>query len=220
VGRDHPNARFSPVAGSVLLVDDDPVLLDALPQLFHLRLPTLRFETCGSVVEALGRLGSQDYGAVMTDVRMPKDSGMAVLDRALKLRPCTPVILLTGGRDITLAEKALHDGAFSFLFKPIERDEVVALMQHALSLHELCHCVQAIDARVLALTRRIARLERIGLHASAEGRSERHKRHLSIIQRTVERLRESQAILSRTSEHVFQAKQAQLQRAWERLRQR
>lgn len=217
---DQPHGRYEPVSSRVLVVDDDPGLLSALPELFRLRLPTIAVDTCESVTSALERLGRHDYGAVISDVRMPKHIGLNLLDHTLNLRQCSPVLLLTAGQDYEQATRALHDGAFSFLFKPIDRDELVLLVLHALELHDMTHRVQGQRTRVLALAQRIKRIEAFYKdpktpHGPA---SDKLKHHETTLRRTVQQMRLTQRLLSGTSDRMFKARQEQLQRAWKRLR--
>jgi response regulator RpfG family c-di-GMP phosphodiesterase len=140
---------------------------------------------------------------------MPKPSGGARLHHALQIRPCIPIVLLTGGGDWDVAERALHDGAFSFLFKPIDRDELVVLMHHALALHDMFHRVQAQRTRVIQLAQRIKRIEGFydQPHSAALITSEKRLGHEATLHRTVEQMRSTQHLLEGTSERIFCAKQ-------------
>ena len=59
----------------VLLVDDDPALLDALPAAIRLRMPNIDVEICDSAFEALGRIRDVAFDAIVTDIKMPGMDG-------------------------------------------------------------------------------------------------------------------------------------------------
>src|SRR2546430_16008779 len=64
---------------SVLIVDDDPALLQALPQALRLRMGGVTVETADSAGGALGRVPGPGYGAVVTDIKKPGMDGLALL---------------------------------------------------------------------------------------------------------------------------------------------
>jgi len=63
----------------ILLVDDDPVLLQALPEALRLRMEEVNVETCDSAERALQRITEVDYEAIVTDIKMPGTDGLALL---------------------------------------------------------------------------------------------------------------------------------------------
>ena len=85
---DLSTVEYMPVPPTALVVDDDPVLLEALPGLFKIRFPDLRVDRCDTVTSALDHLQLQDYGVLITDMRMPAQTGLSFLEHAKLLRPC------------------------------------------------------------------------------------------------------------------------------------
>src|SRR5439155_24487021 len=63
----------------VLIVDDDPALLQALPQALRLRMRGVTVETADSAATALDRITTRDYDAIVTDIKMPGMDGLALL---------------------------------------------------------------------------------------------------------------------------------------------
>src|SRR6185295_14909274 len=106
----------------VLIVDDDLALLSALPEALHLRMDSVMVDTCDTAREALTRIASTDYDAIVSDIKMPGMDGLALLAEVRAARPKTPTLLITGHGEHDLALQALRGGAYDFIQKPIDRD--------------------------------------------------------------------------------------------------
>jgi DNA-binding NtrC family response regulator len=119
----------------VLLVDDDPALLQALPQTLRLRMGEVTVETADSAAAALGRIAASDYDAIVTDIKMPGMDGLALLAEIRTRRPDTPTLIITGHGENELAVRALRGGAWDFIQKPIDRDYFVAALYRAIRAH-------------------------------------------------------------------------------------
>jgi YesN/AraC family two-component response regulator len=122
---------------SILLVDDDAALLQALPQALSLRLPEIQVMTADSAVEAIEQVQQFDYDAIVSDIKMPGMDGLALLSRTKELRPETPMLMITGHGEHDLAIQALRGGAYDFIQKPIDRDYFVAALSRAIQTHQL-----------------------------------------------------------------------------------
>lgn len=121
----------------ILIVDDDTALLQALPQALYLRLKDVKVDTCDSALDALARIQSHEYDAIVSDIKMPGMDGLALLKKIQELCPRTPTLLITGHGDHTLAIEALRGGAYDFIQKPIDRDYFVAALYRAVQTHQL-----------------------------------------------------------------------------------
>src|SRR5256714_1458605 len=145
-------------AARVLIVDDDPALLQALPQTLRLRMSGVTVDTADSAVAALERISERDYDAIVTDIKMPGMDGLTLLAEILSRRPDTPTLMITGHGEYDLALQCLRGGAYDFIQKPIERDRFVASLHRAIRAHALNRQVK--DRR-LALERCTIELEKI-----------------------------------------------------------
>jgi PAS domain S-box-containing protein len=141
-----------------LLVDDDPALLEALPQALKLRMNGIEIETCETASEALARIKAADFDAIVSDIKMPGMDGLALLNEIRELQPKTPTLLITGHGDHDLAVQALRGGAYDFVQKPIDRDYFVASLERAIQLRRLDRQVE--EQRV-ALERHARVLEHV-----------------------------------------------------------
>ena len=121
----------------ILLVDDDRMLLEALPEMLRLRMSEVEVEAVDDATEALARIAATDYDAVVTDIKMPGIDGLALLERIRDLRPDVPTLLITGHGEHDLAVQALRGGAYDFIAKPIDREYFVASLRRALQVRQL-----------------------------------------------------------------------------------
>src|SRR5437879_7311827 len=142
----------------VLVVDDDPALLQVLPGTLRLRMNGVTVDTADSAAAALERISAHDYDAIVTDIRMPGMDGLTLLAEILGRRPDTPTLMITGHGEEDLAVRALRGGAYDFIQKPIDRDYFVALLYRAIRAHALNRRVKD---RQLALERCASELERV-----------------------------------------------------------
>ncbi|MGO2503587.1 MAG: response regulator, partial [Cobetia marina] len=115
----------------ILLVDDDASLL----KLLGMRLESRGFKvtTASSGREALSRLEAARPDLVLSDLRMDEMDGMALFGELQKRQPGMPVILLTAHGSIPDAVSATRQGVFSFLTKPVDKDELFAAIDEALA---------------------------------------------------------------------------------------
>ena len=121
----------------VLIVDDDPALLQALPVALRLRMPGVTVETADSAATALTRIAAGNHDAIVTDIKMPGMDGFALLAQIHARQPDTPILLITGHGEYDLAVRALRGGAYDFIEKPIDRDHAVAAIHRAIRAHLL-----------------------------------------------------------------------------------
>jgi DNA-binding NtrC family response regulator len=123
--------------GHVLIVDDDPALLQALPEALRIRIAGLTVDTADSGAAALEQITARDYDAIVTDIKMPGMDGLEVLAEIRRHRPDTPILMITGYGELDLVVQALRAGAYDFIRKPIDRDYFVASLRRAMEAREL-----------------------------------------------------------------------------------
>ena len=153
---------------AALLVDDDPTTLLALPEALHCRLPRLRVETATNVVDALARLDVGAYSVVLADFRMPRMDGLTLLQEVKRRHPETSVVLMSGTDDRALEARAFEAGAFDFLTKPLDRDDLTTTLQLALRASSLQRDMRASHERLRRLVDRFRLLRSEPTRAVAE----------------------------------------------------
>jgi PAS domain S-box-containing protein len=126
----------------ILLVDDDPALLEALSEALRRKIPSLHVDVCESGPTALNLLGTHDYDAIVSDIKMPEMDGLTLLNRIQTRNPKTPVLLITGHGDRDLGVQALRRGAYAFMEKPLDREFIAAWVSRAIELRQLSRQVE------------------------------------------------------------------------------
>ena len=116
--------------GRILLVDDDPGLLRLLS--IRLRAESYDVEAVESAEEALGALPRFRPDLVITDLRMEKMDGIDLLKEIQRQRPGLCVLLLTAHGTIPDAVEATQSGAFGFLTKPVDKQQLLDYVERAM----------------------------------------------------------------------------------------
>jgi DNA-binding NtrC family response regulator len=115
----------------VLLVDDEEEFVTTLAERLELRGIDTSIATNGQ--DALARIGIDRPDVVVLDVLMPGLGGLAVLDQIRTTDPKIKVILLTGRGAVNEDGQKVPPGAFDFLIKPVNIDDLIEKMREALN---------------------------------------------------------------------------------------
>ncbi len=124
-----------PERKQVLIVDDEPNLRKILSA--QLSRDGYDVLTAEDGEQGLQLLGEHHIDLVITDLKMPRVDGMTLLKRALEEEPELPVVMITAHGTIDTAVEALKRGAFDFVTKPFDKDEVRQIVAKALKTREL-----------------------------------------------------------------------------------
>ena len=120
---------------TVLIIDDEKNIREGLAAALELEDYTVALASDGK--EGLERIQRGDIDLVITDLRMPKISGEQVLAKITAENPGIPVIVLTGHGSIDSAVDAMRNGAYDFLTKPLNLDQLILIVKRALQGREL-----------------------------------------------------------------------------------
>lgn len=123
----------------VLVVDDDKVLQQSVRQ--ALEYHHFAVETADNGKEAVNRVYGQKYDLVVMDVNMPEMDGIQALTEIKKHDPSVIVLILTAYSNVTDAVKAVKEGAYNYLEKPISAENLVALIKRALKARSMVETV-------------------------------------------------------------------------------
>jgi DNA-binding NtrC family response regulator len=113
----------------LLIVDDERDFLSALAE--RLKLRGFQVVTAESGAGALKRVGENDFHVLVLDVKMPGIDGLELMGQIKAKHPDLPVILLTGHGSVADAERGMEEGAFDYLMKPIDIEELVEKISSA-----------------------------------------------------------------------------------------
>jgi FixJ family two-component response regulator len=116
--------QIPPFSETVLVVDDEAVVLDVLTKLFSRR--KIPFVTVNRGEEALKKLRETAFGCLLTDKNLPDVDGLTLIRAARKERPHCACLMMTGYASTESAVEALRLGAVDYLEKPFDDLELVA----------------------------------------------------------------------------------------------
>lgn len=120
---------------AVIFIDDDPDIRQVMAQ--TLALDDMAVGCFADGKSGLAALDAEFEGVVLCDYNMPDMDGLAVLESIRRLDDAIPVIILTGQGDISTAVNAMQHGAYDFIEKPFDHDELIELLRHAQEKRQL-----------------------------------------------------------------------------------
>ncbi len=121
--------------GVVFVIDDEEHIRSAIEQTFELR--NFEVQTFSHAHQLLNQLSDTWPGVVISDINMPKMDGHQLMAEVKNIDPDIPTILLTGFGDISMAVKAMRNGAYDFIEKPFNNDDLVDTVKRALDKRAL-----------------------------------------------------------------------------------
>jgi len=121
--------------GSVLLVDDEPLLLRAYARILENR--GFEVQTASDGAAAAAMLAERRFGVILSDISMPGMDGLALLREVRKRDLDVPVLLMTGAPALETAMEALDNGALRYLVKPIAQPKLLEVLENAVRLHAI-----------------------------------------------------------------------------------
>lgn len=124
-----------PKVGSLLVIDDDPLILQVMT--LCLPSPDYQIVTASSAEEGLKLFQANDVDAVLMDIQLPKQSGLGALSEIRELDRRIPVILMTGHGTAESAIQAMSGGAYEYVTKPFEPDEILPLIDSAIETSQM-----------------------------------------------------------------------------------
>jgi len=113
----------------ILVVDDEPGIRDLLS--YELGSCGYKVVTAVDGVEALEKFRREKFNIVISDIKMPRMGGLELLDAVKKINPGVEVILSTGYGTIETAVSAMKKGAYDFVQKPFNLDEIFAIIRES-----------------------------------------------------------------------------------------
>lgn len=119
----------------ILLVEDEDLSRDSLTRLLKMAAFNVKGAASGKI--ALSLLTHEQFDIIITDLFLPDSNGIEILKQAKDFSPYTEVILITGHASAETAVKAMKEGAFDYITKPLNFDELSILISKALEKRQL-----------------------------------------------------------------------------------
>lgn len=119
----------------LIVLDDEQRMVDILAMVF--RREGYEVHACVDAQAALTALRAEPFDVLITDLKMPGSDGLTVLQHAKAIDPELPVILITAHATVATALAAMRHGAFDYVEKPFDNDELKTLVRRALDVTRL-----------------------------------------------------------------------------------
>lgn len=151
----------------ILVVDDEEAIREIVVQM--LTAHGYACKQAGSGMEALAVLTSgEDFELMLSDLMMADLDGIGLLEQTKEKYPDMPVVMVTAVHDISVALKAIRDGAYDYLLKPFEREQLLNTVSRALENRRLkvenrtyqTNLESLVEARTIQLQAAMGNLER------------------------------------------------------------
>ena len=130
----------TPQLGHVLLVDDEPEAQRGFARVLRARGHEVTTASRGT--EAMAKLSAGHFDVLVSDIAMPDMDGIQLLREVRRRDLLVPVILATGQPAVKTAAEAVEMGAFQYLIKPIRKDSLCQVVEHAVRMHRMARTKQ------------------------------------------------------------------------------
>src|ERR1700720_4904108 len=151
----------------ILVVDDEETIREIVSSM--LTAAGYKCRQAASGMEALALLESgEEFELMLSDLMMAELDGIGLLERTKERFPDMPVVMVTAVHDISVALAAIRNGAYDYLLKPFERDQLLATVSRALENRRLklenrtyqSNLESLVEARTVQLQAAMSSLER------------------------------------------------------------
>jgi DNA-binding NtrC family response regulator len=137
---------MNPTSDKILVVDDEVNMLALFRKV--LSKEGYQVEAAPSGEEAVKLMEKEWFDLIISDLRMPGLDGLQLLKKVKEVNPAIPFIVLTAYGTIDSAVAAMRDGAYDYLTKPVNNEEIRLTVRKALELHHLTREVERLRGQV------------------------------------------------------------------------
>ncbi|ATC63508.1 hypothetical protein CMV30_05805 [Nibricoccus aquaticus] len=166
--------------GRILFADDDVAVRDALAEV--LRRHGFECVCVASGAEAVAALEGGDYDVLLSDIHMPGNVGLELIESVPALVAGMPVVLLTGRPTVETAARSVRLAVAAYLTKPPEMEELLSVLATAVAEYRGLRILRSGRARLQAWGEELEELERVARRAP-QGKSGRTESYLRVMLR-------------------------------------
>jgi len=123
--------------GKILIIEDESAIRRVLAKIILEENDTYLIEEAEDGLEGITLLKDEDYDLVLCDIKMPKMDGIEVLEKAQKIKPEIPFIMISGHGDLEQAVSTMKLGAFDYISKPPDLNRLLTAIKNALDKKSL-----------------------------------------------------------------------------------
>ncbi len=121
----------------LLIIEDEAAIRRVLVKILSEENSTYQVEEAEDGLVGIEKIKKEDYDLVLCDIKMPKMDGVEVLEAAKKIKPETPIVMISGHGDLDTAINTMRLGAFDYISKPPDLNRLLNTVRIALDSKEL-----------------------------------------------------------------------------------
>jgi len=121
----------------ILIIEDEAAIRRVLVKILSEENDTYEVFEAEDGLVGIEKIKKEDYDLVLCDIKMPKMDGVEVLEAARKLKPETPIVMISGHGDLDTAVNTMRLGAFDYISKPPDLNRLLNTVRNALDRKEL-----------------------------------------------------------------------------------
>jgi DNA-binding NtrC family response regulator len=121
----------------ILIIEDEAAIRRVLKKIISEENETYQVEEAEDGLVGIEMISKSDYDLVLCDIKMPKMDGVEVLEKAKKIKPEIPIVMISGHGDLDTAVNTMRLGAFDYISKPPDLNRLLNTVRNALDRKEL-----------------------------------------------------------------------------------
>ena len=121
----------------ILIIEDEAAIRRVLSKIISEENDAYNVEEAEDGLQGIEMIMNNDYDLVFCDIKMPKMDGVEVLEKAKKIKPETPIVMISGHGDLETAVNTMRLGAFDYISKPPDLNRLLNTVRNALDRKEL-----------------------------------------------------------------------------------
>lgn len=130
----------------ILIVDDEKVIRETLKDI--LEYEKYKIEEAADGFQAIEKIKKKKYDVVLCDIKMPKMDGIEVLEQSMAINPDVPFIMISGHGTVEIAVEATRKGAFAFISKPPDLNQLLLHIRNAIDRTELVQETKVLKRKI------------------------------------------------------------------------